>query len=403
MRSEITKVSGSKSSVEKEVHNLLLQLHSSQLELQASKGFNVDSDAIKKKLEDEMTKRSQEVMQVSRVEAEVKQLKKENHELRQYILALQSEVYGARLAAKYLDKELAGRIQQIQLLGRDMKGAEHDKLWNQLEAEIHLHRHKTVIRACRGRNNIKKKLPVPPGHGGKEHGVPILISEIHPGQPAERCEGLYVGDAILSVNGDDLRNVKHSDAVQILSQQQGQIELEVVFVAPDQDSDDENHEYEDENGFRYRIYDDDVASDSDVSNGQGESPLDNELRENGPLLPHNTHTVKIEGQSNSPTPPLTTDPSLGSPARTQQVIPDSINNTDQDSVVLQSPNKGRPADIKNNPEETATDGPPQEEDVEEEEDLMKVSDSPTREQPTSPSQLPPYISATDNEIKQFAS
>ncbi|CAI9740154.1 Golgi-associated PDZ and coiled-coil motif-containing protein-like [Octopus vulgaris] len=380
-----------------------------------------------------MTKRSQEVMQVSRVEAEVKQLKKENHELRQYILALQSEVYGARLAAKYLDKELAGRIQQIQLLGRDMKGAEHDKLWNQLEAEIHLHRHKTVIRACRGRNNIKKKLPVPPGHdflslkkrhglgdvrkvhlvksadeglgmsitGGKEHGVPILISEIHPGQPAERCEGLYVGDAILSVNGDDLRNVKHSDAVQILSQQQGQIELEVVFVAPDQDSDDENHEYEDENGFRYRIYDDDVAS--DVSNGQGESPLDNELRENGPLLPHNTHTVKIEGQSNSPTPPLTTDPSLGSPARTQQVIPDSINNTDQDSVVLQSPNKGRPADIKNNPEETATDGPPQEEDVEEEEDLMKVSDSPTREQPTSPSQLPPYISATDNEIKQFAS
>ena len=38
------------------------------------------------------------------------------------------------------------RIQQIQLLGRDLKGAEHDRLWNQLEAEIHLHRHKTVIR-----------------------------------------------------------------------------------------------------------------------------------------------------------------------------------------------------------------------------------------------------------------
>lgn len=45
-----------------------------------------------------------------------------------------------------------------------MRGAEHDKLWNQLEAEIHLHRHKTVIRACRGRNNWKKKLPVPAGH-----------------------------------------------------------------------------------------------------------------------------------------------------------------------------------------------------------------------------------------------
>lgn len=56
------------------------------------------------------------------------------------------------------------RVQQIQLLGRDMKGPAHDKLWNQLEAEIHLHRHKTVIRACRGRNDPKKPLPSPAGH-----------------------------------------------------------------------------------------------------------------------------------------------------------------------------------------------------------------------------------------------
>ena len=55
--------------------------------------------------------------------------------------------------------------------------------------------------------------------GGKEHGVPILISEIHEGQPADRCQGLYVGDAILSVNQHDLRNAKHAEAVQLLSQQ----------------------------------------------------------------------------------------------------------------------------------------------------------------------------------------
>lgn len=58
------------------------------------------------------------------------------------------------------------RVQQIQLLGRDMKGPAHDKLWNQLEAEIHLHRHKTVIRACRGRNDLKRPMQAPPGHVG---------------------------------------------------------------------------------------------------------------------------------------------------------------------------------------------------------------------------------------------
>lgn len=35
--------------------------------------------------------------------------------------------------------------------------------------------------------------------------------------------------------------------------QEGEIHLEVVFVAPDVDSDDENHEYEYENGFRCDI------------------------------------------------------------------------------------------------------------------------------------------------------
>lgn len=55
--------------------------------------------------------------------------------------------------------------------------------------------------------------------GGKEHGVPILISEIHPAQPAERCGGLHVGDAILAVNNINLRDAKHKEAVTILSQQ----------------------------------------------------------------------------------------------------------------------------------------------------------------------------------------
>ncbi|XP_034556053.1 Golgi-associated PDZ and coiled-coil motif-containing protein [Notolabrus celidotus] len=84
----------------------------------------------------------------------------------------------------------AYEVQQIQLLGRDMKGPAHDKLWNQLEAEIHLHRHKTVIRACRGHNDPKKPQPSPVGHDPdmlkKTQGVgPIrkvaLVKEDHEG------------------------------------------------------------------------------------------------------------------------------------------------------------------------------------------------------------------------------
>ncbi|XP_068087457.1 Golgi-associated PDZ and coiled-coil motif-containing protein isoform X3 [Hyperolius riggenbachi] len=287
MKSELTEIQAEKVVLEKEVHDQLLQLHAVQLQLHSKTGQNVDSGAIKAKLEKELEANKKEKVKEAQLEAEVKLLRKENEALRRHIAVLQAEVYGARLAAKYLDKELAGRVQQIQLLGRDMKGPAHDKLWNQLEAEIHLHRHKTVIRACRGRNDLKRPLPAPPGHqdpeclkksqgvgpirkvilvkedheglgisitGGKEHGVPILISEIHPAQPADRCGGLHVGDAILAVNGINLRDAKHKEAVTILSQQRGEIEFEVVYVAPEIDSDDENVEYEDESGHRYRLY-----------------------------------------------------------------------------------------------------------------------------------------------------
>ena len=44
-----------------------------------------------------------------KLDAEARLHKKENEALRRHIAVLQAEVYGARLAAKYLDKELAGR------------------------------------------------------------------------------------------------------------------------------------------------------------------------------------------------------------------------------------------------------------------------------------------------------
>ena len=107
-------------------------------------------------------------------DVQAREWQKDNGALRTQTINLQSEIYGLRLANKYLDKELAGRyrsheevyrdgrrmmmmmisrIQQLQLLGRNLRGREHDNLWNQLEAEIQLHRQKTVVRACRDKTH----------------------------------------------------------------------------------------------------------------------------------------------------------------------------------------------------------------------------------------------------------
>ena len=59
--------------------------------------------------EEEIEKRKNAETPPAQMEAEMQELKRENSEMKQYVLALQGEVYGARLAAKYLDKELAGR------------------------------------------------------------------------------------------------------------------------------------------------------------------------------------------------------------------------------------------------------------------------------------------------------
>lgn len=50
-------------------------------------------------------------------------------------------------------------------------------------------------------------------------------SEIHPGTAAADCGRLFVGDAILFVNGRDLRDVPHEDAVKILSEAAAQQEI----------------------------------------------------------------------------------------------------------------------------------------------------------------------------------
>lgn len=62
--------------------------------------------------------------------------------------------------------------------------------------------------------------------GGKENKMPILISKIFKGMAADQTEQLYVGDAILSVNGEDLREATHDEAVKALKRAGKIVELE---------------------------------------------------------------------------------------------------------------------------------------------------------------------------------
>ncbi|KAL4715387.1 hypothetical protein ACJJTC_015158 [Scirpophaga incertulas] len=66
--------------------------------------------------------------------------------------------------------------------------------------------------------------------GGIENNMPILISKIFKGMAADLTEQLYVGDAILSVNGDDLKDATHEEAVKALKRAGKMVQLEVKYL-----------------------------------------------------------------------------------------------------------------------------------------------------------------------------
>ncbi|XP_066921663.1 beta-1-syntrophin-like [Clytia hemisphaerica] len=66
--------------------------------------------------------------------------------------------------------------------------------------------------------------------GGRENKMPILISKIFNGLAAAQTEALYMGDAILAVNGEDLRNATHDEAVNALKKAGKEVELTVKYL-----------------------------------------------------------------------------------------------------------------------------------------------------------------------------
>ena len=114
-------------------------------------------DQIQLKLAKEMAVIRRVDWDAKKTEVKMSSLERENCQLRKELVELESELVGARLDARYLDKELAGRIQQIQILLAAGTSQDHkQRVWNQIEAEMHLQRSKTISNMCFAKQKLKE-------------------------------------------------------------------------------------------------------------------------------------------------------------------------------------------------------------------------------------------------------
>ncbi|XP_023982841.1 gamma-1-syntrophin isoform X2 [Physeter macrocephalus] len=65
--------------------------------------------------------------------------------------------------------------------------------------------------------------------GGAEHNIPVVISKISKEQRAELSGLLFIGDAILQINGINVRKCRHEEVVQVLRNAGEEVTLTVSF------------------------------------------------------------------------------------------------------------------------------------------------------------------------------
>lgn len=119
LRAEVAEARARRAALELELHRALLELHAEQLHrhgeapdtgLEEAAATEEALRRVELELRSATEQRGTAAQPIVSEAEEARQLLlAENAALRNSLLALHSEVYGARLAAKYLDKELAGR------------------------------------------------------------------------------------------------------------------------------------------------------------------------------------------------------------------------------------------------------------------------------------------------------
>ncbi|WAR18087.1 SNTG1-like protein [Mya arenaria] len=68
--------------------------------------------------------------------------------------------------------------------------------------------------------------------GGQEHKLPALISRIVPNQAAAKTQQLFVGDAILKVNGENIEAYSHDQVIETLRSAGDVVTLSVKYFKP---------------------------------------------------------------------------------------------------------------------------------------------------------------------------
>ncbi|XP_032036679.1 gamma-1-syntrophin isoform X2 [Aythya fuligula] len=122
--------------------------------------------------------------------------------------------------------------------------------------------------------------------GGAEHNIPVVISKISKEQRAELSGLLFIGDAILQINGINVRKCRHEEVVQVLRNAGEEVTLTVSFLkrAPA--------------FLKLPLNEDCTCAPSDQSSGTSSPLCDSGLHLN--YHPNNTDTLSCSSWPTSP-------------------------------------------------------------------------------------------------------